>query len=175
MNSPRYSRKAKIKRRPHLAIAVLPDAEAAFAAYCLLQHHGVSPEHLAIVGHGYNAPEWVGLHKPWEIAFRRGRTLAIVAGSLGAIASLLIIITLRWIVTPPASVNGWLLLIPAIVLCGFCGAVVGSLVGFLGEGSTASIYRHHLHQGRYLLMIEGPEMVVRLGKEVLGQYSTPKA
>jgi hypothetical protein len=45
-------------------------------------------------------------------------------------------------------------------------------MGFFGEGNTSSIYRHHLQQGRYLLMIEGPEHMVRRSKEVLSQYST---
>lgn len=174
MKIPRYFRKPKIKRRSHLAIAVLPDADAAFAAYRLLQHHGISPEHLAIVGKDYNSPEWVGLQKPLDIAFRRSRSMALVSGTLGAIASMSLIFILRVLLVPPMQLS-WFLFIPASLICGFCGAAIGWLIGFLGEGSTASIYRHHLHHGRYLLMIEGPDPIVRLSKEVLSQYSTPKA
>lgn len=66
-------------------------------------------------------------------------------------------------------------IIPAVTLmAGFCGAVLGALFGFLGEGSTAGIYYHHLRQGHYLLMMEGPEKLVRRGQEVLKQYCLPK-
>uniref|UniRef100_A0ACD5GWD0 Uncharacterized protein n=1 Tax=Desertifilum tharense IPPAS B-1220 TaxID=1781255 RepID=A0ACD5GWD0_9CYAN len=174
MKNSRRFRKTKFKRRSHLAIAVLPDAEAVFAAYRLVQQHGISPEYLAIVGKGYNSPEWVGLLKPMQITFRQARSMAIATGGLGAIAGFLIILTLKVWWVPPIDLS-WALFPAAILVCGFCGAVVGGLMGFFGEGSTAGIYRHHLRQGRYLLMVEGPEPLVRLSKEVLSQYSTPRA
>jgi hypothetical protein len=69
-----------------------------------------------------------------------------------------------------------ILLIPAAtIMGGFLGAVLGALLAFFGEGSTAGIYRHHLRKGHYLLMIEGTEKLVRNAQAVLTQYSTPKA
>lgn len=174
MKNTHYFRKPKLKRRSHLAIAVLPDADAAFAAYRLLQHHGMSPEYLALVGSEYNSPEWVGLFKPTQIALRQAYRLAIFTGISGLVLTLALAIAYR-LGLIPLEISNWLLFIPAVSLfLGFCGAAIGALIGFFGEGNTAGFYRHQLRQGRYLLMIEGPEKIVRLGKEVLSQYSTPR-
>lgn len=171
--SPNLSgRKLKFKRRPHLAIAVLPDVDAAFAAYRLLYSQGVSPEYLAIVGRDFNPPEWVGLYKPMKIIFAKAYRL----GLLSALAGSAIAAMLLWIVKleiPDFDHLQWsLVILSAGLMSGLCGSLVGALMGFFGEGNTSSIYRHHLQQGRYLLMIEGPEHMVRRSKEVLSQYST---
>lgn len=64
------------------------------------------------------------------------------------------------------------LILPAFgLLSGVCGGIIGAIFGMVGEGSTASVYRHHLRQGRYLLMMEGSEKLVRWGQEVLSYYS----
>jgi len=169
-----YFRKPKLKRRSHLAIAVLLDADAAFTAYGLLQHHGMSPEYLALVGTEYNSPEWVGLFKPTQIALGQAYRLAIFTGISGLVLTGTLAVAYQLGLIPLEDIN-WLLFVPVVsLLLGFCGAAIGALIGFFGEGNTASFYRHQLRQGRYLLMIEGPEKIVRRGKEVLSQYSTPR-
>lgn len=166
MTIARFSRGSTLKRRStYLAIVVLPDEAAAFQAYRLLHYHGISPEHLAIVGEGYSSPERVGLMTPLRIALHKARSFGIVAACSGSILSL----TASLIFTP-----GWntvVVVLTTTLLSSLCAAIVGGLFGFLGEGSAASIYRHHLNHGRYLLMIEGPEKLVHWGQEVLGQYS----
>ncbi len=161
-------------RRSSLSVFVLPDEASAFQAYRLLQTNGISPEHLAIVGVGYSSPERVGLLEPKQIATRKARNLALAAGTMGSIAGLIA----AWFIwfqsnnLPDIS----LLLIPPAggIIAGFCGAVIGALSAFLGEGNTSSVYRHYLAQGRYLLMIEGSEKVVNRGQDLLSHYSTPK-
>lgn len=170
MTATRFLRKASPQRHTYLAIVALPDEASAFQAYRLLQHHGISPEHLAIVGEGYSSPERVGLLKPLQIALQKARRLAIVIGPcgiiIGAIGLLCLNLGLNWPFTPTL-----LLLIPAAgIIGGFFGAVLGGLIGFLGEGSAAGIYRHHLCQGHYLLMMEGPEKLVKLAQDILQQY-----
>lgn len=161
---------ASPKRHHYLAIIALPDEASAFQAYRLLQYHGISPEHLAIVGQGYSSPEGVGLLQPVQIALRNARRLALLAGALGLAMGVVSFAVLNLAFKVPVTLS-LLLLIPAAgTVGGFCGAVVGALFGFLGEGSTAGIYRHHLRQGHYLLMMEGPEKIVRLGQHVLKQY-----
>lgn len=174
MKNAHYFRKPKLKRRSHLAIAILPDADAAFAAYRLLQHHGMSPEYLALVGTEYNNPEWVGLFKPAQIALRQAYRLGLLTGLSGLVITGALAIADR-VGLIPLEISNWGLFVPAVsLLLGFCGAAIGALIGFFGEGNTAGFYRHQLRLGRYLLMIEGPEKIVRLGKEVLNQYSTPR-
>jgi hypothetical protein len=155
------------RRSSHLAVVVLPNEATAFQAYRLLQYHGISPENLAIVGEGYSSPERVGLRKPSQIAMRQARRLALqsalVGTTLGILVSLASQVGLHWFAVGVITGS----------VSGGCGAIVGGLIGYLGEGSTASIYRHHLNQGRYLLMMEGPETLVRWGQEVLSHYSAP--
>ncbi|MBW4470833.1 MAG: hypothetical protein KME45_10590 [Stenomitos rutilans HA7619-LM2] len=168
MTIARFFRGSRLKRRlTHLTVVVLPDEASTFQAYRLLHHHGISPEHLAIVGEGYSSPDRVGLKAPLQIAADKARRLGLFAMVSGVVLSL----SISLIANP-----GWntaLIVLVTGILSGFCAALVGALVGFLGEGSTASIYRHHLDQGRYLLLIEGSERLVNRGQEVLGHYLTP--
>jgi hypothetical protein len=163
-----------VRRPTHLAVLVFPDEVSAFQAYRLLHYHGISPEHLAIVGTGYSNPEHVGLLKPMQIATRKARTVSLLAGTLGAVVGS-VLMGLNHIQNLGIPTAQAVLLIPACsIMSGFCGAVIGALFGLFGEGTTASIYRHHLNRGQYLLMIEGPERLVRWGQEVLGHYSTSR-
>ncbi|NDJ19573.1 hypothetical protein GS601_20170 [Myxacorys almedinensis A] len=163
-----------VRRQSHLAVLVFPDETSVFQAYRLLHYHGVSPEHLAIVGEGYSNPEHVGLLKPMQLATRKAKAFSILAGTIGAIAgfALFLVSTLHSI-----GLSGIqpILLAPAFaVVGGFTGAVIGGLFGLFGEGTTASIYRHHVDRGQYLLMIEGPDRIVRWGQEVLSHYATSR-
>lgn len=161
-------------RRSSLSIFVLPDEASAFQAYRLLQTNGISPEHLAIVGVGYSSPDRVGLLEPKQIATRKAKSLALLAGTIGSIVGLIAAWFIGFQANNPTDIS--LLLIPPTggIMAGFCGAVIGALSGFLGEGNTSGIYRHYLAQGRYLLMIEGSEKLVHRGQDILSHYSTPK-
>lgn len=163
-----FLRRSTLRRRQsYIAVVVLPDEAMAFQAYRLLHFHGISPEHLAIVGEGYSSPDRVGLMQPTQIAMRKARHYAVVASIAGSVIGLLVSFIGN-------RLQDLLITVPVLaIVSGCCGAVLGALLGFLGEGSTASIYRHHLRQGRYLLMMEGPEQLVRWGQEVLTHYSAP--
>jgi hypothetical protein len=164
----RFFRRGTLKRRStYLAVIVLPNEATAFQAYRLLHYHGISPEHLAIVGEGYSSPDRVGLMQPIQIAVRKARSYALVSAVVGSIVCLATTLIGR-------IESSLMVIVPLTgLLSGVCGAALGALFGFLGEGSTASIYRHHLNRGRYLLMMEGPEQLVRWGQEVLSHYSAP--
>jgi len=162
-------------RQTHLAVIVLPDEMSAFQAYRLLNYHGISPENVAIVGEGYSSPERIGLLRPTQIAFRKALTWGLLAWAMGITAGCVLELICHTDLSQILQLNPRLLLIP--VLGGICvviGSVVGGLVGIFGEGTAASIFRHHLNRGHYLLMIEGTEHLVRWGQEVLGHYSTSR-
>lgn len=168
MSISRLFRKSSLGRRTtHLAIVVFPDEGSVFQAYRLLHYHGISPEHLAIVGHGYSSPERVGLMNPLRIVICKAIAYAVFAGLVGICLSFAIVMIGR-------LQHEIALILPVCALIsGLAGAFLGGLFGLFGEGTTASIYRHHLRQGRYLLMMEGSENLVRWGQEVLGYYSAP--
>ncbi|MDX2231246.1 MAG: hypothetical protein NW220_16535 [Leptolyngbyaceae cyanobacterium bins.349] len=155
------------RRTAHLAIVVFPDEGSVFQAYRLLHYHGISPEHLAIVGQGYSSPERVGLMNPFRIVISKAIAYAVVASLVGACLSLAVI--LLWKLQQELVI----ILPTCALVSGLAGALLGALFGLFGEGTTASVYRHHLRQGRYLLMMEGSENLVRWGQEVLGYYSAP--
>lgn len=166
------------RRHTHLAVIELPDEVSAFQAYRLLHYHGISPEHLAIVGEGYSSPERIGLLRPRQIALRQAWSLSLFSGALGALVGVGMFLatqagamTLQWL---DNKSHLWLMIPAASLACGICGAVIGGIFGLFSEGTAAGIYRHRLRQGRYLLMIEGSEKLVRWGQEVLSQYSTSR-
>lgn len=175
-------RKTPARRQSHLAVIELPDEIAAFQAYRLLQYHGISPENLAIVGKGYSSPEHIGLLRPVQIARRKSLSISIISGSLGTVIGCLVFVagatqafsTLTINAIQNADPADWLI-VPAFGLSsGFLGAVFGALWGFFGEGTAAELYRHRLRQGRYLLMIEGSEKLVRWSQKVLRHYATSR-
>ena len=174
MSVSRLLQRAKLVRRSHLAVVMLPDEATAFQAYRLLQSHGISPEHLAIVGEGYSSPERVGLLEPMQIAMHKAKIFACLTGSTGCFIGTALVLALHIHLRIPPNPGLILTVLAAGIICGFCGAFIGAVVGFLGEGNISGIYRHHLSQGRYLLMMEGPEKLVRWGQEILNHYATPK-
>lgn len=166
MTSTRFSPRVLSNRRPnHLAVVVLADATIAFQACRLLHRHGISPENLAIVGAGYNTPESVGLVGPLRIARRRAMGLSCKAVAL-SFGLVLILARLGGMALLPALWGALLAGVVGAVL----GAAIGSLVSLWGEGSRSHGYRRQVQQGRYLLLVEGPEALVQWGQEVLNHY-----
>jgi hypothetical protein len=158
-------------RQTHLAVIELPDEMSAFQAYRLLHYHGISPENIAIVGEGYSSPERIGLLRPTQIAVRKAMSFSLVGGSLGSVLGFVLCIASL----PLTDWRNWLLVVPAIgMIAGFGGAILGGILGLFQEGTAASLYRSRLARGRYLLMIEGSEKLVRWGQEVLSQYATSR-
>jgi len=170
----RFLRSSVLPRRSFLSVIVLPDEAAAFQAYRLLQAQGISPEHLAIVGHGYSSPDRVGLQEPLQIALRRACQLGQFAAILGIVMGVLVLVIVVWGLEVAWTSYHNLVLPVATLGSGLVGAIAGAMMGFFGEGSTSGIFRHHLRQGRYLLMIEGPERLVRTGQDLLSQYAVSR-
>ncbi|MGQ9871891.1 hypothetical protein [Leptodesmis sp.] len=162
-----FRKSATGRRSSYLAIVIFPDESTVFQAYRLLHYHGISPEHLVIVGQGYSSPERVGLMNPVQIIIRKAFVYAIGAGAISIIGAGITMLI------GGLDQNIAHITIITSLLSVVTGAMIGAVLGLLGEGTAASIYRHHLRQGRYLLMMEGSENLVRWGQEVLGYYSAP--
>ncbi|MCY7320830.1 MAG: hypothetical protein LH660_03280 [Phormidesmis sp. CAN_BIN36] len=176
MTVTRFLRKTGlVRRQTHLAVMIFPDEASAFQAYRLLHYYGISPEHLAIVGKGYSNPDYIGLLRPMQIAIRQARRWSIVAGTIGSLIAFALVLVQSQGYSDLGSLRPLWLIPAAGVVSGVFGAFVGGLFGLFGEGTTVSVYRHHLNRGQYLLMIEGPEKLVRWGQEVLSQHSPSRS
>jgi hypothetical protein len=171
----RLLRQHSRNRQTALAIIPLANEAATFDAYRLLQYHGISPEHLAIVGQGYSSPARVGLLEPMQIAVDQARRFLMVFATMGFLVGSALVLAFHLGLIDPLGFNALLLIPGAVAIAAVLGGMVGGLIGLLGEGSTVGVYHHHLRQGGYLLMIEGSQQLVNLGEQVLKPYATPKA
>ncbi|MBD2327288.1 hypothetical protein H6G21_10415 [Alkalinema sp. FACHB-956] len=175
--------KGLVPRNTHLVVKVFPDEVSAFQAYRLLNYHGISPEHLTIVGEGYSRPERIGLLRPIQIIVRKAVGWAIVSAIVGTVVAT----ALFWLIHSQlealaflrqpswAMVGSSMMIIPMVGFSsGLLGAAIGTFLGAFGGGTVASLYRHHISRGHYLLLMEGSENLVRWGQEVLGHYSTSR-
>ncbi|HEY9835722.1 MAG TPA: hypothetical protein V6D27_02290 [Vampirovibrionales bacterium] len=171
----RFFRQHSRNRQTALAIIPLANEAATFDAYRLLQYHGISPEHLAIVGEGYSSPARVGLLEPMQIAVDQARRFLMVFATMGFLVGSGLVLAFHLELINPLGFNPLWLIPGGVAIAAVVGGTVGGLIGFLGEGSTVGVYHHHLRQGGYLLMIEGSQQLVTLGEQVLKPYATPKA
>ena len=160
-------------KHSRLMIAVLPDESSAFEAYRLLQCHGISPEHLALVGKGYSSPESVGLFNPtrttWRYAKRGMFWLGVIAAMIGIILHLIFRLQLP-------NLNWYQTLLAIAATSGIIGmvtgAAIGTLYGWFFKSSLSISCRSCLDRGQYLLMLEGSETLTRRGREILDKYKT---
>lgn len=159
-------------KNSRLMIAVLPDESSAFEAYRLLQCHGISPEHLALVGKGYSSPDSVGLFSPvhttWRYAKRGMLWLGIISMAVGSILCLILGIRLP-------NLNWYQAIFTITATSGLIGiaigGVVGSIYGWFFKSSLSMSCRSCLDRGQYLLMLEGSETLTRRGREILDDYT----
>ena len=159
-------------KHSRLMIAVLPDESSAFEAYRLLQCHGISPEHLALVGKGYSSPDSVGLFNPTHTAWRYAKRgmfwVGVISTVMGVILYLIFSIklpNLEWhqALLTIASTSGLIGI--------FIGGVIGTLYGWFFKSSLSISCRSCLDRGQYLLMLEGSETLTRRGREILDDYT----
>lgn len=165
-------------KNPRLMIAVLPDQDAAFAAYQFLWHQGIPPQNLALVGKGYSSPEHVGLIEPRQIvkscAFRGAALVGVLSATCGAIAYQVDYwrpFFSRLIISAHLAYLQELVLIVLLSLLFGCaiGAVLGFFYGVFFQSSVSIACRKCLQRGQYLLLLEGSELLVAKASALLWQ------
>ncbi|MDX1978317.1 MAG: hypothetical protein SFT94_11660 [Pseudanabaenaceae cyanobacterium bins.68] len=164
-------------KNPRLMIVVLPDQDAAFAAYQFLWHQGIPPQNLALVGKGYSSPEHVGLIEPKRIAQSCAfRTSAVVAILLSTCAAVVWQVD-QWRPLLARAMSSqlnhfqglmiWIGL--GLIFGSILGAVLGFFYGVFFKSSVSIACRKCLKRGQYLLLLEGSELLVAKASTLLWQ------
>lgn len=144
-------------------VAVLGDRIQAEAAYSALEKEGLPMDKIAILGRGYKSADEYGLIDPNETARKQVRLMAswlVPFGFVGGAAFNVItgLDTFAWageIGSP---------LIAGILggLSGLMGSVfVGGGVGMVVGGGDALPYRNRLNAGKYLIVVNGSDTLIR--------------
>ncbi|MGG6270266.1 hypothetical protein ACQ4M3_35445 [Leptolyngbya sp. AN03gr2] len=144
-------------------VAVLSDRIKAEEAYSALEKEGLPMDKVSILGRGYKSADEYGLIDPNETARKQVRLMAswlVPFGFVGGAAFNVItgLDTFAWageIGSP---------LIAGILggLSGLLGSVfVGGGVGLVVGGGDALPYRNRLNAGKYLIVVNGSDTLVR--------------
>ncbi|BAU10441.1 hypothetical protein LEP3755_09250 [Leptolyngbya sp. NIES-3755] len=144
-------------------VAVLSDRIKAEEAYSALEKEGLPMDKISILGRGYKSADEYGLIDPNETARKQVRLMAswlVPFGFVGGAAFNVItgLDTFAWageIGSP---------LIAGILggLSGLLGSVfVGGGVGLVVGGGDALPYRNRLNAGKYLIVVNGSDTLIR--------------
>lgn len=144
-------------------VAVLSDRIQAEAAYSALEKEGLPMDKVAILGRGYQSADEYGLIDPNEQARKQVRLMAtwlVPFGFLGGAAFNVItgLDTFAW----AGEIGSPLIAGVLGGLSGLLGSVfVGGGVGLVVGGGDALPYRNRLNAGKYLVVVQGSDTLVR--------------
>ncbi len=150
-------------------VAVLSDRNAAEAAYTALEKDQLPMSAVAVLGRGYRSADEYGLLDPQEQARKQIKLMAIWLIPFGFFAGFafnqITGLTILELLGPLANgvVGGLLGAIAGAMGAFFVGGGVGLAVG----GGDALTYRNRLDQGKYLIVVKGPETLIRRATSIL--------
>lgn len=153
-------------------IAVLPDRIQAEAAYLALEKEGIPTNQVNILGKGYKSADEFGFIDPNQPAKKQFRLLSSWLVPFGFIAGVAFnrladLHTFPWAGDIGNALIGGLLGAGAGAMGGFfVGGGVGSSVG----SGDALPYRNRLDEGKYLIVVQGAEDVLRKATPILRSY-----
>lgn len=153
-------------------VAVLSERSQVEAAYSALKEKELPMDQFSILGEGYMSADEYGLINPDDPAARESSRLAIWLGPFGFAAGVAFSIlsglqTFAWAGELGNHIIGGLL----GAASGLFGAyVVGRLTGWGVGGGDATAYRNRLNAGKYLIIGEGNDMLIRQATSVLRQF-----
>ncbi len=153
-------------------VAVLPDRIQAEAAYLALEKEGVPVENVTILGRGYKSADEFGLIDPNEQAKQQSRLLSFWLVPFGLVAGVVFNLltdlnTFPWAGRIGNQIIGGLLGAGA----GAMGSLfVGGGVGLLVGGGDALPYRNRLNAGKYIVVVQGSEILTRQATRILRQF-----
>ncbi|MBD2209772.1 hypothetical protein H6G27_07770 [Nostoc linckia FACHB-104] len=150
-------------------VAVLADRIQAEAAYLALEKEAIKS---TILGKGYKTADEFGLIDPQEQAKKQVRLMAIWLVPFGFFAGF----TFSYITG--LDTFAWAGEIGNHIVGGLLGAasgamgsvVVGGGVGLITGGGDALPYRNRLDAGKYLVVVQGSEMLTKQATRILRQF-----
>lgn len=154
-------------------IAVLGDRIEAEAAYVALEKQGVPTQQLSILGKGYKSADEFGLIDPKEPARRQAQLMATWLVPFGFAAGFI------FSLITGLNTFGWAGEIGNHLIGGLLGAASGGLgslfvgggVGLFVGGGDALPYRNRLAAGKYLVVVQGTESLIRQATPILQQFN----
>lgn len=152
-------------------VAVLPTRMQAEAAYSALEKEGVSKNRVDILGKGFKDADEYGLINPNKQAEKGASQLAYWLVPFGFVAGYAFNVLTGINVLPIGDLGSH-------IFGGILGAASGGLGAYLvggGVGLTvgsgdALPYRNRLNAGKYLIIVEGTEDLIREATRVLRQF-----
>lgn len=153
-------------------IAVLGNRIEAEAAYVALEKDGVPVRQVSILGKGYKSADEFGLIDPKEPARRQAKLMATWLVPFGFAGGFIFSLmtglnTFAWAGEIGNHLVGGLL----GAISGAMGSVfVGGGVGLMVGGGDALPYRNRLAAGKYLVVVQGTETLIRQATKILRQF-----
>lgn len=150
-------------------VAVLSDRIQAEAAYSALEQAGLPMDAISLLGKGYKSADEIGLIDPKERAGRLAKLMSFWLIPFGFLAG-----TTFSLITN-LNTFAWAGELGNHLIGGVLGAISGALgsffvgggVGLTSGSGDALPYRNRLAQGKYLIVVQGPEAVTRKATGVL--------
>lgn len=153
-------------------VAVLSDRIKAEEAYSALEAAKFSMKEVAILGQGYQSADEYGLIDPANQAWKQMRLMMVWLVPFGFIAGFAFNAITGLDTFPWAGTLG------NRILGGILGAGSGALGAFfvgggagaaLGSGDALS-YRNRLNAGKYLVVVKGSDMDIRLATPIIRRF-----
>lgn len=152
-------------------IAVYSNRIQAEAAYTALEKVGLPTEQISILGNGYKSADEYGLINPNQQAKSNAQRLSywllpfgFAAGYCFNLLTNIEIIPAGGMINP--IIGGLLGAVSGVL----GGLVVGGSVGLTVDSPDALIYRNRLNSGKYLIIFEGTEELVKQATNILRSF-----
>ncbi|WP_193196196.1 hypothetical protein [Nostoc sp. MG11] len=150
-------------------VAVLPDKRQTEAAYSALEEAGLEMSQVNILGKGYKSADEFGLINPKKQAHKQVNRLLYWLVPFGFIAGYTFNFLTQIEIFPQATTFG------NEIIAGLLGAASGALGavliggGVVGSGDALP-YRNRLNAGKYLIVVNGNEDLIREATRLLRQF-----
>lgn len=152
-------------------VAVLPNRMQAEAAYSALETEGLPNGQFDLLGDGYKDADEYGLIDPKEQAAKGAKREAYWLVPFGFVAGYVFNVITGIEAIPVGSLGNHIFGGLLGAASGGLGAyIVGGGVGLTVGSGDALPYRNRLNAGKYLIIVKGPEAVIRQATRVIDRF-----